>query len=545
MARFAWLLAAAAVVAPIGALAGDEADGEPVDRLFSVKIDKPGGMAFDGRLLWVADRVGLLLHGLDPHTGEERKVLPAPGPWPTGVAFDGRLLWVADRQRGRLFGVDTEKGLVARELESPPGPLGLAFDGRHLWVADGKSLHQVTTEDGTTIVTWPAPSWGGQGRAGEQLGLAFAEGYLWVSDRTRDMLYKVEPSTGEVFDLLPSPGPFPAGMAEVDGKLLVADVDGRRVDAVAINALPAVVRRGARDEKVVLRRSLANRGPDALAEANVWVAVPQSLPSQALAGEPVFEPAPDEIRTDRWGQKVARFKARNLRPGESLTVTMTVEATLFATRWHIDPARVGALKNIPKAVRDAYLVDETKFAIRHPSIEKAVKEALGDEKRPYSMIRRIATYIRKKMEYEMVGGWNIAPTVIDRGTGSCSEYTFVFISMCRAVGIPARYAGAIVVRGDDASTDEAFHRWAEVYLPGYGWVPIDVQGGDKPEPEKQGEAFGGLDNRFLITTVGGGASDLMKWDYNSYAEWTCKGRCLVEDLNLGDWYPAADKQSRP
>ena len=44
--------------------------------------------------------------------------------------------------------------------------------------------------------------------------------------------------------------------------------------------------------------------------------------------------------------------------------------------------------------------------------------------------------------------------------------------MCRAAGLPARYVGAIMIRGDDASTDEVYHRWPEVYLPGYGVVLV-------------------------------------------------------------------------
>jgi NADH-quinone oxidoreductase subunit E len=67
------------------------------------------------------------------------------------------------------------------------------------------------------------------------------------------------------------------------------------------------------------------------------------------------------------------------------------------------------------------------------------------------MVRRIARYIQARMTYELSGGWNVAPTVLERGTGSCSEYTFLMIAMCRAAGVPARYVGSIVVRGDDAS----------------------------------------------------------------------------------------------
>ncbi|MBW2278646.1 MAG: hypothetical protein JRF63_14230, partial [Deltaproteobacteria bacterium] len=194
---------------------------------------------------------------------------------------------MGDRQRNRAFGIDLETKLVTREIECPKNPLGLAFDGEHLWVADGKRIHQVMREDGTTIVSFNAPPWTGKGRAQEQLGLAFHEGYLWVSDRKADRLYQVDPTRGDVIDMMPSPGPFPAGLTVVDGRLLIADVDTRRVDALGIDSLPLVVRRDARHENLTFRRKLTNRGPGRLAQANVYVAVPHSVPSQAIEGDPV------------------------------------------------------------------------------------------------------------------------------------------------------------------------------------------------------------------------------------------------------------------
>jgi transglutaminase-like putative cysteine protease len=538
------IVIAALACAASGATADESnEESEPSRELYRVVAEKPGGLAFDGDLLWIADRVELKIRGLDPKTGRQRAELDAPGPWPTGLAFDGKLLWVGDRQLNRLFGVNTRSKIVEVEVEAPTNPLGLAFDGTYLWVADGKRIHQVMREDGTTIVSFNAPPWSGKGRGMEQLGLAFHDGYLWVSDRKADKLYQVEPKRGDVIDLMPSPGPFPAGLAVVDGRLLIADVDARAVQALDIGALPRVVRRHAKHQTAVLRRHITNRGPGTLDEVHIYIAVPHSVPSQALDDEPTFTPEPTGFVEDRWGQRFAHFEGNDLRPGDTLSAEMMVDATLFAVRYHIDPDRVGSLRSIPRDLRKQYLADAAKFAIEHPSIKTHLKQALDGEKRPYWMVRKIARYIGEHMEYELAGGWNIAPTVIDRGTGSCSEYTFVFIAMCRAAGIPARYAGAVVIRGDDASTDDVFHRWAEVYLPGYGWVTADAQAADKPTPEKQGEGLGSLRNRFLITTWGGGDSEYIGWDYNSRATWTCRGRCAVEDLHLGDWFPAAQDVS--
>ncbi|HUU84302.1 MAG TPA: transglutaminase-like domain-containing protein, partial [Phycisphaerae bacterium] len=152
--------------------------------------------------------------------------------------------------------------------------------------------------------------------------------------------------------------------------------------------------------------------------------------------------------------------------------------------------------------------------------------------------------ITDHLEYEMIGGWDIPEVVLKRGSGSCSEYTFSFVALCRAAGVPARYQGSIVVRGDDASIDEAFHRWAQIYLPNYGWVPVDANRGDAKAPADQARGFGELSNRFLITTQGGGDSAFLGWSYNSFARYKSTGYCKVEEDNFGFWYPLETSEAQ-
>jgi hypothetical protein len=137
----------------------------------------------------------------------------------------------------------------------------------------------------------------------------------------------------------------------------------------------------------------------------------------------------------------------------------------------------------------------------------------------------------------MAGGWDIPEVVLKRGKGSCSEYTFTFVALCRAAGLPARYRGSLVVRGDDASIDEAFHRWAEVYFPNYGWVPIDANRGDQKGAADQARGFGESSNRFLVTTQGGGDSELLAWDYNAHAHYNTTGYAKIEQESFGFWEP--------
>ncbi len=58
--------------------------------------------------------------------------------------------------------------------------------------------------------------------------------------------------------------------------------------------------------------------------------------------------------------------------------------------------------------------------------------------------------------------------------GKCTDIHSVFVSLCRAVGVPAREVFGIrqgKKEVEDITTWQ--HCWAEFYLPGYGWVPVD------------------------------------------------------------------------
>jgi len=171
-------------------------------------------------------------------------------------------------------------------------------------------------------------------------------------------------------------------------------------------------------------------------------------------------------------------------------------------------------------------------------VKSKAKEIVGGEENTYWIARRIFKWIIDHLEYERVGGWDVAPTLIKRGTGSCSEYAFLFIALCRASGLPARYQGGTAMRGDEASVDGVYHRWAEVYLPGYGWVPIDPSRGEGKYGADRIGAIGRLSNRLFVTTHGGGDSQYLGWDYNSSSRYTCQGRCELREEGFFIWRPA-------
>jgi transglutaminase-like putative cysteine protease/sugar lactone lactonase YvrE len=495
-------------------------------------IPSPGpcvtGLTWDGQHLWAADHKTDTLYKLGPK-GAVLGRLPTPGYRPAGLAWDGRHLWNVDPLAQKLYRVDVKREVVDRTVDAPvPEARALGWDGKHLWLASARKgrMHRIDRGDGTTVDSHRTPS-------ASVEGLAFDGRYLWVTDRVADRLHVVDPEGGEVLFSVKAPGPHVTGVA-FDGKdLWVADYQTDRIYRLEHRGDGKPVRRAKKRQRVLLTHQLRNLGPGKVVEADVYIAVPRDNLSQQLRGVR-FKPAPTEMLTDQWGQKVARFRFTNLEAGRFATVTMAAGARLFDVRHQVYPHLV---RGVVPARERRYLADGSKYLKNDPAIRKAVKQAVGKERSPYWIARRIYRHVHQRMFYKLSGGWNVAPRVLQRGNGSCSEYSFVFISMCRAAGIPARYVGSLVVRKDDASFDDVFHRWVEIYLPGYGWLPVDPSRGDKKSEVKRSDAFGHLEPVFLITTQGGGGSTYLDWQYNANERWACKGRCEVQVESIAEWSP--------
>ncbi len=63
------------------------------------------------------------------------------------------------------------------------------------------------------------------------------------------------------------------------------------------------------------------------------------------------------------------------------------------------------------------------------------------------------------------------------GAGVCQDHAHVFISCCRALGVPARYVGGYLVSSDDEEQHAAGHAWASALVPDLGWVSFDAANG--------------------------------------------------------------------
>ena len=59
------------------------------------------------------------------------------------------------------------------------------------------------------------------------------------------------------------------------------------------------------------------------------------------------------------------------------------------------------------------------------------------------------------------------------GKGVCQDHAHALITVARAAGMPARYVSGYLSASDEGVPHEAAHAWAEIHIPGLGWIGFD------------------------------------------------------------------------
>ena len=80
----------------------------------------------------------------------------------------------------------------------------------------------------------------------------------------------------------------------------------------------------------------------------------------------------------------------------------------------------------------------------------------------------------------------------DIGVGNCTDYHSYFISLSRTMEVPARFHMGFPIPSGNEGKVKGYHCWADYYIDGEGWFPVDISEADK-DPSKIEYFFGTVD----------------------------------------------------
>ncbi len=138
-----------------------------------------------------------------------------------------------------------------------------------------------------------------------------------------------------------------------------------------------------------------------------------------------------------------------------------------------------------------------------PELLAEVKAAVGDERNPVARARRIYLHLCKELRYAYEEEYTIIPSLSirthTRRRGDCGAQAMLFIAMCRAAGIPARWQSG----WETKPWGWNMHDWAEFYVAPWGWLPADVSYGlqESDDPRVREFYFGHIDSYRMIVNL--------------------------------------------
>lgn len=122
----------------------------------------------------------------------------------------------------------------------------------------------------------------------------------------------------------------------------------------------------------------------------------------------------------------------------------------------------------------AYYTSEQYPHIRFtPTVRALAEEIRGEETDPLRLAKRVYDWICHNVRYSYVRDYllieNIPEFVMVNRYGDCGTMALVFITLCRAMGIPAKWQSGSSCRPDGIGS----HDWAMFYVAPYGWLYCD------------------------------------------------------------------------
>ncbi len=202
-------------------------------------------------------------------------------------------------------------------------------------------------------------------------------------------------------------------------------------------------------------------------------------------------PKPDEVTIDEYGNEYAFFDVSGIKPKDKFKVTVT-RRYILKDYAELIPSRTNTERFEGDEIyfdtqtrtdldKDKNEKEVLMVAPEDPEIISKAKELTDGIASDYKRAQAIFEFVNVNMEYNMTPEYSNQGAVSALSTmkGVCEEYATLFVSMCRAIGIPSRCVEGYFVQVKELNDsgeqvkELGNHLWAEIYLQDFGWVPVD------------------------------------------------------------------------
>jgi hypothetical protein len=179
--------------------------------------------------------------------------------------------------------------------------------------------------------------------------------------------------------------------------------------------------------------------------------------------------------------------AQEIPPEESLIFSIEyVVMSEDMPRPEIDPEEAGGIDDIPGSLMEEY-TEETDTFRRNDEIESLALELIAEEATVLGVVTRLIGWIVENITYCNFDTPLYPDETFGDLQGDCDDQAILLISMLRSLGIPSfLQVGVVFSESIDSEKSSweghlsfrqdgvGWHGWAMVYVPPWGWIPVDL-----------------------------------------------------------------------
>ncbi len=425
------------------------------------------------------------------------------------------VVWFGDRplycSRNRVLYKQEGKVRVvpidgAETLES------ITTDGTELYLLDVSSNEIVVLDSDYYVIRRM------QCTTRRPVDIAYHEGSLWLLDLSDRCVHQIEKDTGQtLLKIQAGLRGSSKGLVFIGNEFYVHDAETSSLRLVCWDKVGSAVLSCHHPVQYQFVQDSWNESETNTCTASFFVPLPPSLMHQSL-GELQWSETPNYFMIDRYNQILAVFENILIPPQGYHRLSYVTEAQMSAIQYELPELPLESLEDIPSEIAMTYLVNEDMYSLDAWNIRQAALAARDDfagnpPQNVKGLIENIVDFVLDNLSYVLDSRWDNADVVLDRGEGSCSEYSFLFSALCRLNGIPTRLVGGIGLK--DMGVTNGWHRWTDVWYPTIGWIPLDVTKIDADNPDSYDYEFlFGLPGYMMtFSTLGGDDPEALGREY--------------------------------
>ena len=274
-----------------------------------------------------------------------------------------------------------------------------------------------------------------------------------------------------------------------------------------INNIPAIMKNAGSDHMAEPKRMRVKYTitvmPDVVPEGTMlrcWLPFPRTDVKRQTNVKLLSTSQDNFVRSPMSCDHSSIYMERRAQKGQPTIFSEEFEFTSAGAWFNLKPADVKPYNKRSAAYRK-HTENRRQHLIVTPRLQQLADSITQGISNPLLQARAIFSYINDHFPWASAREYSTIPNipeyVVENRHGDCGQVTLLFLTLCRAKGIPGHFQSGFMMHPHERN----LHDWCEIYFEGPGWVPVDQSFGEPDFATDEATRYfflGGIDSWRMV-----------------------------------------------